>query len=310
MGSYTARVTRPNLDPRVGRRIAGQFDLVERLGTGLAGPIYRARQVPLGRSLVVELIEGPSYDDPLTRGRFISETDLLVLPLGPGLARYRRFGIQPPGDYLPGCLYAVRDAVDGQPLDAVLRRRASLARPRAIAVTRAVLAALTRLHTVGLVHRAVRPAAVITAGPNDPAITLLDAGLAPLLEPFDGCHRVGDPAYFAPALITGAPITPDVDLYATGALLYALLTGAPPFLGPLHDVLRAHLDRPIRALPTGLDPDRQLTRIVRRAMGRAEPFTDAADMARALDAVAALPTLAPHAAPRVLLAPPRAAAIG
>lgn len=310
MGSYTARVTRPNLDPRVGRRIASEFELLERRGTGLAGPTYRARQIPLDRRLVVELIEGPGYDDPIARGRFIDETDLLVLPLGPGLARYRRFGIEPPGDYLPGCLYMIRDDIDGQPLDAILRRRASLTRPRAIGVTQAVLAALVRLHARDLIHRALRPAAVVLA-PGQPEaaphVTLLDAGLAPLVEPPDGRHRVGDPAYFAPALITGAPITPAVDLYAAGALLYTLLTGAPPFIGPIADVLRAHLERPIHALPTGLDPDRQLTGIVRRAMGRGEPFTDAADMARALDTVAALPTARPHAAPRVLLPPLRAA---
>lgn len=305
------RVTTPLYDPRVGMTVGGEFPLLDRLGVGLAGPTYTAVQNPLDRRVIVELFEGPAYDDPLTRGRFVEETALLVLPLGPGLARYRRFGLQPPVDFLPGCLYAVRDPVPGTPLDAVLRHRASLPVPRALALIDAVLTALAHAHRRGVTHRAIRPAAVVLHldldHPAPPAITLLDTGLAPLVEPATGKLRVGDPCYFAPRTLIGEPPAPEDDLYATGALLYTLLTGAPPFIGPTAEVIRAHLERPIRSLPTGIDPDRHLTRVVRRAMGRdGTPFADAAAMAEALrDARdAALPSVAP----RALLAPPGAIA--
>lgn len=291
MATPDPRITRPLYDPRIGLTLASQYTLIDRLGTGLAGPTYHAIQHPLDRPVIAELIEGPAYTDPLIRGRFVEETAPLVLPLGPGLARYRRFGIQPPIDFIPGSLYTIRDPTPGTPLDHHLHRRPHLTTAAALALLDATLTALAHAHRRGLTHRALRPAAIILHPQNHPTepprLTLIDTALAPLIEPPDGRTRVGDPAYFSPRLLHGQPPAPEDDLYAAAVLLYHLLTGAPPFIGPLTEILRGHLERPVRSLPTGIDPDRHLTHVIRRAMGREDPpFPDAPAMAAALRAAA------------------------
>jgi WD40 repeat protein len=211
----------------------GEYDLLEELGHGGMGRVYKARQRGLGRLVALKVIRAGAAATADERLRFRTEAE--------AAARLDHPNIVP--------VYEVGEH-DGQPyLAARYVEGASLSRhldrfrddPRAAAALVAALArAVHHAHQRGVLHRDLKPSNVLLEwrGGGPPVPHVADFGLARLLDQDSGLTRTGDlvgtPSYMAPEQASGggAAVTTATDVHGLGAILYALLTGRAPYEGP------------------------------------------------------------------------------
>jgi Protein kinase domain len=277
----------PSLAP--GSEFAG-CRIEEVVGTGGMGVIYRATELRLGRPVALKLIADGAAD-PAVRERFEREARVTASIDHPNVIPVYAAGEE------DGHLYLVMRYVPGTDLQALLRREGRLAPDRAARVVAQVADALDAAHASGLVHRDVKPANVLIAGPHvylsDFGITRVQTAETRITE---SGGWVGTVDFMAPEHLCGEPADARADVYALGCVLFATLTGAPPF--PRETVpatITAHLhDPPPRpsatpAVPAGFDA------VVARALAKDpdDRYESAGDLGRAaLAAAAGEPTTA------------------
>jgi serine/threonine-protein kinase len=237
-------------------RVAG-YDIVEVLGRGAMGVVYKARQVELNRLVALKMILAGVHAAPAERKRLRDEAQ--------ALARLRHAHVVQVYDFgeSEGLPYFALEYVEGGTL--AERWRGQAMPPREAAELLEKLArAVHAVHECGIVHRDLKPANVLLTADGEPKIA--DFGLAKQLDAGTDLTVsgaiVGTPQYMAPeqAQGRGKDIGPKSDVYALGAILYELLTGKPPFKGPTaRDTLRRVLtDDPV--------PPRRLQRTIDRPL--------------------------------------------
>jgi hypothetical protein len=255
----------------------GGYEIVERIGAGGMGVVYRARDAG-GAEVAVKVLE---RGDPKDRERFGREARLLASVRHPHVVRYLDHG-----ETEDGTPFLVMELLRGEDLAARIAR-APLAVPEALGLAARLCAGLGAAHDVGVVHRDVKPGNVflVDGRLDDPRV--VDLGVARRTE---RTHRftstggaVGTPAYMAPEQLRGEDEVRS-DVYGLGATLFEALTGHPPFRGP-HPaaVLLAVMSEPAPELST-LRPDvpPDVSELVARMLAK-----DPADRPRDLAAVAA-----------------------
>jgi len=212
----------------------GNYELLEEIGWGGMGIVFKARQAGIGRLVAVKLLRF----GPLAGEEFVKRLRMEATAAGsirhPNIVAIHEVGIYQDQhylamDYVPGPNLA--KFINGQPLPA--RRAATLAR--------AIANAIHHAHEHGVLHRDLKPSNILLDGAEEPHIT--DFGLAKRLESFvegDSVGNltvtgqvVGSPNYMPPEQASAAKgkISRASDVYSMGAILYELLTGRPPFLG-------------------------------------------------------------------------------
>jgi hypothetical protein len=206
------------------------FEILEELGRGGMGVVYKARQVSLNRFVALKMILAGPYSGPDHLARFRREAEAVACLQHPGIVQIHEIGSHAGHSYLaleyvPGGALTTRCA--GRPLPPMLA--ADLVHTLARAVHYA--------HQRGVVHRDLKPGNVLMTEDGSPKIT--DFGLAKRLDPDGRASEeltqsgaiLGTPSYMAPEQASGkrGGIGPAVDVYALGAILYELLTGRPPF---------------------------------------------------------------------------------
>jgi serine/threonine-protein kinase len=249
--------------PTPGQR-AGAYTLVSPIGAGGMGAVWLGERSDgrFERSAAVKVLAVALAG----RGeqRFRREGRLLARLTHPHIAQLLDAGVTSGGQP-----FFVIEHVDGRPIDEYCRQHGLDVEER-IRLFLDVLDAVAHAHAHLIVHRDIKPSNVHVT--NEGSVKLLDFGIAKLIEDEDAdgdatlLTREGSaltPAYAAPEQITGAPVTTATDVYALGALLYLLLTGAHPAGEHLHStvaLLKAIVDtEPIRAseaAESALGPDR------------------------------------------------------
>ncbi|MEA2632181.1 MAG: eukaryotic-like serine/threonine-protein kinase, partial [Chloroflexota bacterium] len=215
-------------------RTVGQYALHERIGQGGMGVVYRAQQVPLKRMVALKMISGGHHAASQTVARFIREGKAIARLRHPNVVQIYDLGES------EGLPYYAMELVEGGNLQAKLA--GGPFEPRAAAeLVRTLAEAVEFAHQVGVVHRDLKPANILLTGTGAPKIT--DFGLAKMLDadseglttaPFTASNMIlGTPSYMAPEQAEGRAdeIGRATDVYALGAILYALLIGRPPFAG-------------------------------------------------------------------------------
>jgi eukaryotic-like serine/threonine-protein kinase len=206
----------------------GQYELLEEIGQGGMGVVYKARQLRLNRIVAVKMIRAGSHASSGERERFAVEGEAVARLRHPNVIQVHEFNENDGQlflcmEYLEGGTLDVK--VDGKRLP--LREAAQLVQTLANAVHVA--------HQQHIVHRDLKPANVLLAADGTPKIS--DFGLAKLLDAEGGQTApdavLGTPSYMAPEQAEGKAkeVGPQVDVYALGAILYQALTGRPPFKG-------------------------------------------------------------------------------
>jgi tetratricopeptide (TPR) repeat protein len=208
-------------------RVTG-FEVLEVLGAGGMGIVYKARQIRLDRLVALKMIRAGAGARPSDLARFEAEARAVAAIEHPNIIRIFEIG-EYGGlpyfslEFLAGGSLAKR--IDGKPQPAAEAARIIEVLARAMDVA----------HRRGIIHRDLKPANVLIAA--DGTLKIADFGLAKRLEDDSGQTRsgsiLGSPSYMAPEQARGEThqLGPAVDQYALGAILYELLTGRPPFQG-------------------------------------------------------------------------------
>ncbi len=221
-------------------RELGSYRLVERLGQGGMGEVWRAKHRLLARPAAVKLIRAGNVqgsDDAMRR--FEREAQVTAGLSSPHTVQLFDFGVADDGSF-----YYVMELLDGLDLQRLVERYGPLRAERAIYLLRQVCHSLAEAESQGLVHRDIKPANLFVCrygGEND-FVKVLDFGIAKtppeLMETGVIAMGVtrdnivqGTPAYIAPEQAMGSPIDSRADIYATGCVAYFMLTGKPVFAG-------------------------------------------------------------------------------
>ncbi|MGV9598585.1 protein kinase domain-containing protein [Streptosporangium sandarakinum] len=277
-----------------GASLGSRYVLLDEIGAGGMGSVWRARHRDTGEIVAVKLLrDGLAGDEDLVL-RFVQERNVMRSLRHPNIVTLRDFVIE--GERLA----LVMDLVEGGDLRALLRRRGTLPPAEAAGLMAQVAEALAAAHALGIVHRDVKPGNVLLDGATG-RTRLTDFGVARIVHG-PGLTRttsiIGTPSYLSPEVADGGAATPAVDVYAAGLILYELLAGRPPFVGehPMA-LLRLHATAAPRRLPGMPDP---LWRIIsdcaaKDPAGRPHAGEVAAALRGAAPSLAGLPALPPVA---------------
>ncbi len=200
---------------------SARYRFVRTLGAGAAGGVYLVEDRVLGGPLLaLKRVEASS--DPSFRDSFAREFAVLSSVALPGVARVFDLGVLPAEGDLPAGPFFTRSYVEGEPLDTYAR---ALSLDAVIGLFLRVLETVATLHRLGVVHGDLKPANIIVDARGVPH--LIDFGLA---SRSSDAHRLagGTPAFMAPELLRGQLPSSSADIYALGATLWLLVTGALP----------------------------------------------------------------------------------
>ncbi len=231
--------------PDVGEVFAGRYDLQRLLGRGGMGVVYLANQAPLGRQVALKILKPPESieDDPNFDERFLREAAAAAQLSHPNTITVHDFGQAD-----DGALYIVMEYLEGSDVRTVLTHEGALSPARAIHIAKQVCKSLREAHRKGIIHRDLKPANVLLLERDEDAdfVKVLDFGLVKFRgeasEITLAGKFLGSPRYTSPeALDRTKEVDHRADIYATGVLLYTMITGQPPFNGDPMQVLHAHL---------------------------------------------------------------------
>ncbi len=283
-----------------GNLLGDRYQVGDTLGFGGMSEVHRGRDVRLGRDVAIKVLRADLARDPTFQTRFRREAQNAASLNHPAIvAVYDTGEMLGDGVTLP---YIVMEYVDGETLRDVVKREGPMAPKRAMEITADICAALDFSHRHGIIHRDVKPANVMLTRAG--AVKVMDFGIARAVT--DGQATVtataaviGTAQYLSPEQARGEAVDARSDVYATGCVLYELLTGTPPFSGdsPVA-VAYQHVreePRPPSAVHPGVPQD--LDAIVLKALNKnpMNRYQTAADMRS--DLVRALAGQAVHATP-------------
>ncbi|HVH46183.1 MAG TPA: protein kinase, partial [Labilithrix sp.] len=219
-------------DPLVGRTLPGGYVILDLVGIGGMGRVYRAEQTNLGRTVAVKIIHPHLVGEENAAARFITEARAASRLNHPNSVAVIDFGKTEDGQ-----LYLVMEFLRGKDLARIQYEEGPLSFRRIVSLLRQVLAALSEAHHLGIIHRDLKPENVILeqVRTGGDFVKVVDFGLAKMrieavqtniTSPGIVC---GTPEYMSPEQGRGDPLDARSDLYAVGVIFYQLLTGRLPF---------------------------------------------------------------------------------
>lgn len=242
------------LQPEDESHPSSRFRIVRCLGSGGMGDVHLAEDSSLRRMVAIKTIRGELCQDEEIRKRI--ERECLL---------HARIGSHPHIVTLfdrieeRGRIQLVMEYVEGETLQALLERYAGdgkrLSLHDSIAIVCQTLDALSRIHALGIVHRDIKPSNLLLARDDEGEYSakLMDFGIARPSDDgmtaltMEGSGGPGTPLYMAPEQIdpkTYGEVSAATDVYATGVMLYQMVSGRPPFTGSLTEIFNGHLNCP------------------------------------------------------------------
>jgi Tol biopolymer transport system component/predicted Ser/Thr protein kinase len=276
----------------VPRRTISHYELLDQLGSGGMGVVYKARDLTLDRFVALKILPAEFAVNGDRRARFIREAKAASALNHPGIVTVHEINTEtdPP--------FIVLEYVDGKPLSEILRAR-RLKLPESLEIALEICEALRVAHAAGIVHRDLKPANIMVASSG--RVKLLDFGLAKMVISRSAAAEdstrtleaateegsiLGTASYMSPEQAQAASVDRRSDIFSFGAVLYEMITGRRAFEGKnTISTIAAivHQDpRPVREL--AVECPAELERIVARCLKKdpARRFQDADDLAVAL----------------------------
>jgi eukaryotic-like serine/threonine-protein kinase len=203
----------------------GRYRLERPLGHGGMATVYLGRDSELDRPVAVKVLAEHLAGDDAFRARFLREARLAARLSHPNVV-----SVYDAGEEADGRPYIVMEHVEGGTLAELLRDRGRLPADEAVALALQACRGLDHAHAAGLVHRDVKPQNLLLR--SDGTLKVADFGIARAAETTALTQAgtiLGSAAYLSPEQALGEEVTPAVDVYSLGAVLYELLTGRPPY---------------------------------------------------------------------------------
>ena len=282
-------------DPNIGRDLLdGQFQILQKIGSGGMGSVYKAAQPAMNRMVAVKILHPKLTNRKDLVSRFRREARAMSHLTHPNTVKVFLYG-----DLEDGSLYIVMEYLEGRNLNQMVRKEGPLAIERAIPVLIQVCGALQEAHLQGIIHRDLKPENIFlsTNGGLRDYPKVLDFGLAKVTERELRPGSImltqegmvfGTPEFMSPEQAQGKPLDARSDIYSLAVILYEVLTGKLPFDArtPM-EYIQMHVTRPPipidervpdRRFPSGFDA------VMRKALEKRpeDRYASAADFAQAL----------------------------
>ncbi len=233
-------------------RLLGDCELIEEIGRGGMGIVWRGRQRALDREVAIKTLPGSGLDSAESRARFRTEAQATARLRHPNIVPVFDVGESDGVPYLVMEFVAgrnLRDVIAGNPVQHALA--AGWLRDAALAVQHA--------HEQGVFHRDLKPSNLLVENtPEGSTLRVTDFGLAKLADSDPGITRtgatIGSPAFMPPEQARGEAFTARSDVYGLGAVLFNMLTGRPPFLGDSPAVVLTQVETAEPLPPRRLNP--------------------------------------------------------
>ena len=254
--------------------IVDHFRVIERLGSGGMGRVYRVEHVTLGRQYALKVLHSEILQrDPRSIDRFVREARAASRIQHPHIIDVFDFG------YLAdGRPYFVMELLEGESLGDRIDHKGPLPPQRALAVAKQLCDALRAAHDAGVIHSDVTPSNILVSGDH---VKLVDFGLAELMETQVveemATHVMGTPRYVAPERLLGRAASEQCDQYALGIVLFEMIAGITPFHAPeLRALCKQHISEPVPELlspygPLPAELDKLLSRCLAKSPGHRFP---------------------------------------
>ncbi|MFL6207680.1 MAG: protein kinase domain-containing protein [Pyrinomonadaceae bacterium] len=302
IGAHETAEDARKADGLVGRVLDGKYELIERLGGGGMGTVYRARRVHIGDEVAVKVLRAEFVLEADAVERFRREARSAAMIRHANVVAIHDLS-EARGPDAPA--YIVMELVRGNSLRELLQREGRLAPERAVALMRDICAGVGVAHRLGLVHRDLKPDNVIVAPPDETnereTAKVVDFGLAHARDMAADLRLtqtgtvLGTPYYMSPEQCRGDELDARADVYSLGALCYEMLAGSPPFTAnSLAGLIAKHLSDAPPALPPQLGVPPALEAVCRRALAKnpADRQADATILNREIQAALLPPTVA------------------
>ncbi len=234
-------------DTLVGRRLGG-YEVLERIGQGATGTVYRAHQRSLDRTVALKILRPHLATSPAVRASFLREARAAAGLSHPHIVRVYDV------DFVSGFLFYSMEFMAQGSVEDLIFRRVRLDMAVALHLCAQAAAGLEYAEEIGVIHRDIKPANLLLG--EDHSLKIGDLGIATALpkaspvgvEPQQK-EIVGSPQYMPPEQILGRSLDSRADLYSLGVTFYEMLVGAAPFRGrPRKQVLAAQVEEEVPAL--------------------------------------------------------------
>ncbi|MBN2408960.1 MAG: protein kinase [Candidatus Aminicenantes bacterium] len=224
--SRTTTIKLPFMTLPIGSTFAERYQIIEELGKGGMGRVYRALDKKVDEEIAVKFIRPELAQDPQAVDRFRTELKAARQVIHKNVARMFDLNEE------EGIPYITMEYVRGENLKSLIRKVGRLDAQQAIPIAKQVAAGLAEAHRTGVVHRDLKPHNIMIDEEGTARIT--DFGLARLRKGDDGTLTnpgMGTPSYLSPEQVEGSGTDGRSDLYSLGIVLYEMLTGRVPFEG-------------------------------------------------------------------------------
>jgi len=272
----------------VGQVIDNKFEILEILGCGGMGAVYRAKHLLLNIEVALKTLDAERLGDATSSRRFRTEAKAAFSLKHPNVVKVHDFGALETGQP-----YLVMELVKGRSLQSLIKERGRLALPQIASIFAQICSGLAHAHYQQIIHRDIKPANIMlvddTPLSEEGSVKILDFGIAKIVGSACGEMQTltqtgeifGSPFYMSPEQCSGAAIDQRSDVYSLGCVLFEALTGTPPFAGS--NALRTmmlHVNNsapPLREAALGAEFPLPLEHVVSKMLAK-EPSARYADM--------------------------------
>ncbi len=232
--------------------LSDRFIIEEKIGVGGVCTVFRGKDLSIGRTVAIKMLNGQNLNDELDVKRFLQEAKAASAISHPNVITIFDFGVT--SDKQP---YIVMDYIEGMSIENLIIEQ-KLTLPRTLAIFLQVCDALIAAHKKGIIHRDLKPSNIMLVKTDDEIdmVKLVDFGMAKFIRESEDLKLTksgeicGTPTYMSPEHFQGRKLDPGSDIYSFGCVLYEALTGNPPFEAvSVLEMMNCHLNEKPSRLP-------------------------------------------------------------